>query len=305
MTSGNTTLFPPDEIKRYINMDNVTILMRSVPNNNLIGTIMSLIIPVKNTNTKNKESIKEQIILHGCTTFLNIHSAIRGNGIAMALIRKLIEVGYEMKHYCSYYMVPFKIGDNSIPINSWYRPLNIKRAEKLGFAVPNGDTVRSQLKYKNRLLPQHNYNMVKKENIKLSLDYYLNHIKDKKFAFYPTIHLWEKWIQSFPTYLIYGDNAIVGIVSINTVHCLINTSQKVSKILYPVLCVGDMNIVLPVLNYIGFKENFDIIYYQEHGDLTSNCLESNHAIKTQTPSWFSLYNNNIDITCSDIYVPLL
>jgi hypothetical protein len=304
MSSGNTTLFPPNEIKRYINMDNRTILMRSVPNNNLIGTIMSLVLPVKCNNNNNNNN-NNKIIIHGCTTFLNIHTAIRGNGIAMALIRKLIEVGYEQKQYCSYYMVPFKIGDNSIPINSWYRPLNIKRAESLGFGIPQESKIKSQLKYKNRLLPQHNYNNVKKENLKLSLDYYLNQIKDKRFVFYPTLELWQKWIESFSTYLIYGDNAIVGLVSINTVHCLINSTQKISKILYPVLCVGDMNIVLPVLNYIGFKENFDIIYYQEHGDLTSNHLESNHAIKTQNPSWFSLYNNNIEIKSSDIYVPLL
>ena len=305
MSTGNTTLLPVKELKRYLAIENISILMRS-SNGMLVGTIICLMLPVKNKN-----DISEEVIMHGCTTFLAVHPALRGLGLCMALIRGLIEYGYEDGYYCDYHMVAFKIGTNSIPINSWYRPINLNRAKELGFLYDGHKDPRNstkvRLKYRTKLPNNHRYVQVSPDNknINTSLEYYKGLVQNRNFAFWPDEPLWALWVKSFPTYLIYkGDNE-VGIISINTVYCVIKSREETGKIVFPIICEGNMGSVMLVLCNISYKLKYDVIYFHQHGDVTEKALESINSIKTTTKLWFSLYNNRIKIQPEDIHLPLL
>lgn len=313
MSTGNTTLLPVEELKRYLSLNNISLLMRS-SNGMLIGTIISIIIPVKNRSGQ-----QEEIIIHGCTTFLAVHPTLRKMGLCMALIRKLIELGYERGLYCDYHMVSFPIGSNSVSINSWYRPINLTRAKELGFLYaglkdPHNST-KLRLKYTTKLPLNHSYVVVNSNNINISLKYYKKLVTDRIFSFWPDKKLWLEWTKAFPTYLIYnGDDnnnnnnnnkKIVGIVSLNTIYCVITETKETGKILFPIICDGEMESVMSVICSIAKDLDYDVVYFHQHGNISDNNLDNINAIKTTTKLFFSLYNNNIKLSSEDINVPLL
>ena len=303
MATGNITLLPVSELKRYLSFDNTCVVMRS-ENNKLMGVIISLEFPIKNSENDHSEIIK-----HGCTTFMNIHPAVRGHGMCMGLIRGLIAKGFENKIYCDYHTVHFKIGDNSISLNCYYRPLNLQRSVELGFLFPdcyNSNTKkRTRLRYRTKLPINHTYIKVTSDNIDSSLEYYLLSIEGKKLSFYPDKKLWEKWVEGFPTYLIYKNEIIVGIASINTIFCVITYTGMEGRIVTPVICNGDMKSVLPVLIHITDSLKYDVLYFNEYGDVTTKSLESINCVKNTHNMWFSLYNNQIKFDISHLSVPLL
>ena len=63
--SGNITLLPKNELEKMLSFETFSVLMRSVNKNILIGTIFSIIFPIKCIF----EEEKEEIIKHGCTSF--------------------------------------------------------------------------------------------------------------------------------------------------------------------------------------------------------------------------------------------
>jgi len=303
MSTGNTTLLPKEELVRYLSLPNTSVLMRS-PNGKLMGLIISLELPVRNKNKTN-----EEIIVHGCTTFLNVHGSLRGHGLCMALIRGLIGYGFEDGHYCDYHMVAFELGANSIPLNSWFRPIRLERAKDLGFLYPGygnpRNSRRNRLRYRTTIPKEHRYELVTEDDLEEGLRYYLKTVENENFAFWPDLQLWSQWVKSFPTYLVYKGENIVGITSLNTIYCRMEQTGGTGKVLFPIICNGDMSSVMPVLNTIAKENGYDIIYYHQHGLVTEADLESVNAIKTTTTMWFSLYNNQIKLTDQDIMVPLL
>ena len=307
MSTGNITLLPRSELELYLSYDHIAVLMRSM-NDKLMGIVISILLPIKNRtkfdhDNKNLSDLGQKIITHGCTTFLVVHSSIRGHGMCMALIRGLINRGYEKGLYCDYHTVPFKLGENSISLQSYYRPINLSRSLELGFLYPDCYDIRMKTKNKilfNTKLPK-NYSY-EPADVK-SLEYYMEIIKNKKFVFYPDETMWLKWISDFPTYLIYYNNVLSGIVSINTIYCIISSTGKEGKVATPVLCNGNIDIILKVLPNI--VQDYDVLYFHVYGDVTETSLESNHYIKTEHLSWFSLYNNRILLSKEEISVPLL
>lgn len=295
MSTGNTTLLPTSELKRHLSLDNTSVLLRS-PKGPLMGTIISLELPIKC-----KEQEREEIIIHGCTSYLCVHPSIRNHGMCMALIRGLIEAGFKKNYYCDYHMVSFKIGKNSIPLNSWYRPIRLNRARQLGFTIPSLSDRRLRLKYNNRLPPNTRYQETDNDGLR----FYRDQVKNKKFVFWPDENMWSKWTKSFPTYNIYHNNVIVGVVSVNTLYCRIESTKETGKLIIPVICVGNINITLSALNCIAYDNEYDVVYYYQHGNLTDEELEKVNAMNTDTPTWFSLYNNRIQLNPDDLVTPLL
>lgn len=300
MSSGNTTLLPKNELEKYIRFNARTVLLRGGKNNTLLGTILSIPIPIK-CNQK-------EIIQHGCTTFLNVHEKIRGHGMCMALIKELITYGHEEGIYCDYHTVPKKIGENSFQLSMWYRPLNLKKSVDLGFLFSGYDNSRNKrktrLKYSTRMPVGYKIKQVTNENIKESLDYYRTLIKNKKFVFYPDVDLWTQWIKEFPTYLISNDSNYTGIFSYTSLYCKINKSNMKGKLALPLLCNGEMPSTLKCLTHIVEKD-YDVLYSYCMGDVTRNVLKDINAIETKSNIWFSLYNNNISLDSKDISVPLI
>ncbi len=304
MSTGNTTLLPKSELINLLKLDHFVISLRSKSKNKLIGTIISIKLPILNRNEQHSEIIK-----HGCTTFLNVHKALRGHGICMALIRNLINFAYDEGIYCDYHTVPFKLGNNSVKIKSWYRPLNLEQSIKLGFLYSGYDDTqmkrRNRLKYRTILPPNHTYVKTTIDNAIVSLKLYQTLTESKKFVFYPDINLWIKWIENFPTYIIYKNNIEIGIVSINTIHCIIDNTKEEGRLALPVICAGDIKSVLPVLIHICNNIGYSVLYLYQYGDINKKSLEKVNALQNKDNSWFSLYNNKINIGEEDISVPLL
>lgn len=296
MSTGNSTLISKNKLMTYMRFDNISLIMRSNNNNKIIGTLISLILPIK---------INDDIINHGCTTYLNVHTMLRGHGLCMSMIRGSIEFGFKRNIYCDYHTVPFKLGDNSFPISSWYRPLNLKQAVKLGFIYPDYDNPRknktNKLKYRTSLPKNHSYfQLIPTEN---HYQTYIKLLADKKFVFYPDIELWKKWITHFPTFIIYKQQQIVGIVSLNKIECQLQ--DKIATIANPIICLGDMKSVLPVLIHLTHKLEYEIIYFHQYGDIKLEDMERMHCVKTNADVWFSLYNNRIKLNANDIATPFL
>jgi len=194
-----------------------------------------------------------------------------------------------------------------------YRPINLSRSKELGFMYQGYDdptkSTKVRLKYRTKLPKNHSYVQISpddKNNVLLSLEYYKELVRDKKFVFWPDESLWSDWVRSFPTYLIYKGNNKVGLVSLNTVYCVLEqTGGEKGRLGFPIICVGDMGSVMQVICNIGHKMKYDVIYFHQHGDTTEKALESINSLKTTTDLWFSIYNNQIRIQPEDIHTPLL
>lgn len=298
MKSGNITLLPVPELTKYLSLNNYSVIIRN-QTGKLLGSIISLNLPIRANG---------EILYHGCTTFLTIHKSIQGHGLCMALIRKLIEKGYQDKIYCSYYTIPFQLGANSLKIDCYYRPIVLSKCVELGFVYPDYNNIR--MKTKNRLLysvkkPLHfNYRKATSED----LAYYRQVTKDKKFVFYPDEVLWEQFIKLFPTYIISYQEEKVGIVAFNTVYCSMQTNNSnnkstIGKIAMPIICNGDMNLILSVLPSIVCDH--DVLYIYCCGDMSSEVLFKKNYLKTDNSVWFSLYNNRMNLDVRDLSVPIL
>lgn len=297
MSTGNTTLLSRSSLEKYLSFDNISIIIRS-QNGKLIGVILSIIFPIKVGNT-NKNG--DEIIKHGCTTFLNVHSSVRNHGLCMALIRELTMEGYKRQIYCDYHTIPFQLGTNSIKLYSYYRPINLKRCTEIGFVYPDCYDMRkntaNRIKYSNKLIPGFEF---KKAN-ENSLEFYLETIENKKFAYYPDKEQWNHFIKCFLTYEIFNNGKKVGIVSINTISCLINTIKQEAKVAMPIIISGNISTILKTLPYI-LKDNYDVLYLY---DIFGLALKELNYIKTDNEIWFSLYNNRINLNASDLSVPFL
>lgn len=298
MSTGNLTLLPKSQLETYLSYDNVVVLMRNEVNNKLIGMVLSILLPIKNCENEN-----EEIITHGCTTFLILHPCIRNLGICKILTQELIIKGYEKSFYCDYHTTSFNLG-NGIPIECWYRPIDLERSIELGFLYSDCFDIRKKTKNKiiyTTKLPK-DYSYIKVTETDKSLEFYRNTTKNKKFVFWPDEELWNKWINNFPTYLIYCKNDPIGIVSINTINCIMTTKKK-GKIAHPIICNGNINEILKVLPNI--VKDYDVLYFHAYGDTNVSILNTNNYIKTDHKVCFSLHNNKIMLKSSDISVPFL
>src|SRR5437764_807895 len=74
MSSGNYTLLSRIELEKYKKLNTYVILLRNEISNKIFGTIFSIPLPIKCTisagESEDEEYMKDQIITHGCTTFL-------------------------------------------------------------------------------------------------------------------------------------------------------------------------------------------------------------------------------------------
>lgn len=320
MSSGNYTLLPKSEIDRYSKFNSLEVLMRSELNKSLLGTVISIPFPIRCEITAgivagvedeaDEEYTKRQIINHGCTTFLNVQTKLRGFGMCMLLIKELVNYGFENNIYCSYQITSFKLCENSFQISSWYRPINLINSVSLGFVFPGFNEInkfsQNRMKYTNKKPKKYTVKRVVKKNLEKALNFYKETNKDKKFVFDPDIVFFNNWTNYFPTFLVYHEKNIVGIFSINTIYCrMLNTID--GELCLPLLFTSkekETEKVLKCLFSTAADRNFDAVYMYSVGDLNEKVLSNVNAIKTSDDSWFSLYNNGMKLKSSDLYVPI-
>lgn len=305
MSSGNFTLFPKDEISRYVRLNAFAVLMRSQNNSSLIGTIFSVPFPIR-CISKNEN----KIIPHGCTTFLNIHDKLRKHGLCMALIRELTKYGFEKDVLCSYSLTSFPLSTKSFPISSWYRPINLPRSIGLGFNYPNwnapSEFLKNRLMYNTKMPKKYVCERVESKNIEKALTFYQLITQDKKFVYMPDLNCFRKWIQEYPTFLISFEKKPVGIFSISSVYCRMESSLD-GKLALPLIFNSDPKHAISVMKSLIFvvsERDYDVLYTHCVGDMNKELLKTINAIETRDKSYLSLYNNSMTLTSSDLYVPL-
>ena len=296
MSSGIFTLLSKEEIKRLVSLGVYVVLMRNM-NSHLFGTIFSLPLPIRSNN---------ELITHGCTSFLNVSSKVRGFGMCSILIRELALYGFENGIFCSYQLSTFKLHDNAVKINTWYRPITLMRSLLLGFTFPGFNDLsnfhKTREKFACKSVKGVTCKLVKEGGCEAALSFYLKLVEGKKFAFYPDLDLFKKWVKAYPTYWVKD----LGIFSIGTINCKMSTGAE-GMLTSPLLfsCVeGGGEKVLKSLLSIASDRDFDVFYCNQVGDLTEQVLQSVHCIKNVVPTYFSLYNNSIKLSDKDIYTPL-
>lgn len=318
MSSGNFTLFPKDEIARYMRFNSLVVLMRSSKSNALLGTIFSMIFPINCLNSFQENTITEttqentqgEIIFHGCTTFLNVHKKLRKHGLCMALIRDLTNYAYENKIYCSYSLTSFPLSPKSFEITAWYRPLNLARSVGLGFTYPNwnvpSEFLKNRVLYNTKMPKKYTCERVTNSKLELSHSFYRKQIKDKNFAFMPEITFFNKWIQEYPTFLVSENKIPVGLFSIGSVYCrmMSGLDGRLALSLLFVSLPEQSSKVMKSMIYTANEREYDALYMHEVGDIRQEILKEINAIETPGKSYFSLYNNSMTLTPSDLYIPL-
>ena len=143
------------------------------------------------------------------------------------------------------------------------------------------------------------------ENQKKVLDFYKDLIRDKRFAYNPDIEAFGKWIQEFPTYIVVHEKKNVGFFSLNSVFCRMGSEVEgklCTPLLFNALEEDKTNVLKALISVAAEREN-DVLYCHSVGDLDVETLESVSAHPTGKDSWFSLYNNSIDLKSEDVYVP--
>lgn len=299
MSSGNFTLLPKIEIDKYMKMDSLILLMRSKNNQKLIGTIFSMLFPI---------SCDGNIITHGCTTFLNVHSKLRNHGLCMGLIRELSRYGYEKDLYCSYMLTSFKLTPKSIPISSWYRPIDLPKSIALGFSYPNwnnpAEFMKNRMMFKTKKPRKYSIDRVSDSNLGKALFFYTSLNSDKKFVYLPNSEDFRKFILRYPTFLVEFEKKPIGIFAISSIYCRMELDGLLCLPLIFNSVEGQSEQVMKCLLSVAQERDYDTLYAHCVGDITSDLLKSVNALPTKDKSYFSMYNNSMELSSEDLYIPL-
>ena len=298
------TFLPVSELRKYNRFSSLFLLMRA-PNLELIGTILSIPFPI---SCRYKE--KGETIIHGATSFLNLHPKIRKLGLTKTLIRELTVYGFEKNVLCSYMTTNFPLTEKSIEIESWYRPLNLQNSIALGFSFPDWNKpsvfAQERIKFGTKLPKKYKTKIVKDNNMETAFQFYQKVNQNKKFVFYPDLAFFNKFVKEYPSYLVYKEKKIVGFFTLGIIYMKTEFGME-AEIATPLLFNGikgeEANSLRVCISTAREKE-FDVLYLHSIGDITKEVLEEVYAIKTFSNSYFSLYNNSMDLKKSDLYVPL-
>ena len=304
MSSGNFTLLPTTELDKFVKMDSLMLLMRSKNSSKLIGSIFSMLFPIRCKLFQNND----EIVTHGCTTFLNVHSKLRNHGMCMALIRELSRYGYEKNLYCSYSLTSFPLSPKSIPISSWYCPIDLAKSIALGFTYPNwnnpAEFMKNRMLYKIKKVKKHSINRVSDSNIEKALSFYAKINEGRKFVYAPNSEEFRKFILQYPTFLIELEKKPVGIFAISSVYCRMEMDGILALPLIFNSLEEHAKDVMKCLLSVAKERDYDTLYSHCVGDITSDLLKSVNAIQTKEKTYFSLYNNSMKLSPEDLYVPL-
>lgn len=284
--TGNITLLPCDLLTKLGQL--TTYIGILYQNTKMIGVILSITIPVIQS--------KKVSTIYGLTTFLCVHSKLHNLGLGMYLISQMMYEGYNRGILSGYHIGSKPIGNNSIPLSMWYRPLDVKYLQSINFKLNckgNG-----RLKYLNRIPNGYSIVQVDDNNIDCSYQYYLSQCGNYTFSYNPTRDQWIQWIRAFRTYLMY-EKGIIGIFSINTMEMM--TYHHHIKLSTLLLYHGHDITLKGVIN----KSSGHLLYGYICGHINPSMIENIRGWVSPNPCYLSFYNSGIRVIASDIFVPIL
>ena len=144
------------------------------------------------------------------------------------------------------------------------------------------------------------------KHLEKALDFYIKQNEDKKFVFLPDLEFFSKWVHEYSTYLVYHNKKIVGLFTITSIYSSMKTGLN-GKLALPLLfnpISGNEENVMRCLLHICSENSYDVLYTYCNGNVTRDLLKNINAIPTANKAYFNLYNNSMNLSSSDICVPL-
>lgn len=306
-STGNITMLTHELLKSYIQLNSLFLILKERKNNTIVGTLITIPIPIHFYESINNNEINDFISeFSTCTTFLCISEHLRKKGLAIFLMKKMTEYGYDKGLLTSYYVVPFKIGQNSIPIFSWYRPIKLDRARKIGFECPsfkkNNDRTerRDRLRYQIRLSSRIKIERIDEDR---DFDFYFSLINNKKLYYSPTKDHLRLWTSQFPTFIVIENGRKIGLFSYYDIQVKLMKTGEISKIAHLLFCQGKQPETIQACLY-NSKE-YDVLYGYRIGDITDEIINQINGFKTDRRLWLSFYNIGLKFNENEISIPFL
>lgn len=346
--SGNTSLLQNSDLEKFYKLQAIQIKMRTIKSfkslnvNQLIGYILSIPFPLSfklngtyllrnlesiNSHTyedleqyqnlyyNDDRQIRPEVYVGVCTSYLCLHPKFRDKGLAMLLIRNIINYVSERGVQIGYHMMQKSLYP-SLEIEQWYRPLNLKRCKTDGFMfIPKKTPTLTRLYYK--ITKPNNCNIFKITSNKYLTEAYhfwknqsLN-IKTRGIFYNPNLEHFKTWINCFPSYLVIDNNSDpIGFFSYYCHSVYIKSKQKHTKVATSLL-INSINSeseahvqTLRAMLYTVNQESVPALYFYNCGILNSKILSEIHALKTNSIINLGFYNLKMPMSNSDIYIPL-
>jgi len=328
--SSNITKISSHFLEACVTLNAYRVILRN-SKRELIGVILSIPLPIEMPfempsnlppPTINDGVVNEllqnnpKVVASGCTTYMCISPSERHQGLCMALIRGIIEVGFSRNILTGYHTVLKQITGRGLKIESWFFPLHIKNARNKGFQFPNPTlktdrtNFRETLKWSTRLPPGLNVERVTPDYLLAeSLEIYTKFSQGKRFRFCPNLITWRKWILSFPSYVVKRINGTscesLGFFSCHNFEIVVPSNNQVASIIVPILMAGSQPETLKASIFEAAKTKAEVISFHQCGDLTSQHLLSVNALLTKSETWFDMYNSDLQLTPEEICTPIL
>lgn len=258
--------------------------------NEIIGTMITLIFRAKKDNLE---------FITTYTTFLCIHMDYREMGLAMILIRSIMKDGYlRYGIHHGYYMTSDTHHPIHNEIKSWYRPINIKKAQEAGFTLQNFDkrgdrrptAARQKLAYhisKPSVLP-----------VRASYENAMMIIGTRPgLCINPTPKEFIWLSNCFEIYTV-GNYGMFMLFPMTT---FISQTGKRVRNAQLTMMIGD---VLPHALWIANEKCYDLLYGWCGSDITKDRVTSIRGLVTTAKSYLELYNTKSVIPNNDMIVPI-
>lgn len=306
-TFGNIETMDSELMGQFEGMNAIVTILRYSKTNRIMGVIFSVSLTLTSGKISND---------HGYTTYMTVHKKLRDKGVAMMLIRGNIEYGYKnMKVYCGYHLVDHPHTKTSITIESWFRPINLTSARKVGFDFKSyrepkdKSDFRNKFKYRIPSLKPHQH--VKKITADTARIVYptFQEIQKKKILFWdPSIEEFCRFIENFDMYYVQNLNNIVAFFALRKSEPFIVSSSSKANLGLMVLFTANKNFEKlgfeGVLN-VAEKCGHDVLYGYEMGDLELNTVKECNGGATSSHLYLEFYNNKLSLESKDLMIPLL
>ena len=329
--SGNITLLSTSDLKKLqkLNLSSIILTLKSSNINNenavnnennentvIIGLVLSISLPISVNGTEQKS--------FGYTTFLNINKNYRNKQITSVLIKNLIDVNYAKNIFHGYQITSFPLNKNSLKINIYYRPINLKNSLLAGFIYPGFNNIsefnKHRIFYKSKSPDKFLIKQIKPSNLNLvhqCYTFYSHSIKNKdtqnkdtnqnnkKFTFSPDENFFRNWITLYDSYIVQNaKHEIVGIFSVGSLSCKTLLGNSINLAIPYLFSSTDSVTTLKCFLYIAEQKDYDVFYCHSIGDLSDTVLKTVSCIQADRSCYFSLYNSDIQLSPSDLYIPL-
>jgi hypothetical protein len=245
---------------------------------------------------------KENPLNTSYTTNLCIHPDYRNKGLAISLIGGIIRSGAnERKVYHGYYLSEFPHQkNNTIKIESWYRPICHTKIREAGYKLPKYTSEGGRLNHKfyYHIDRSEIINEKIKNPTRSEYDSAMGHFEKRSLYLSPTLEEFGSLCDFFDVYLF--SRGILFLMSSEVKNSKTDKKIKKSSLVY---MSGDL---LGEALRISKETDQDLLAGFYFGDITEKTVEENRGHKTISVLNLELYNSpsNIEISKNNFHLPI-